>query len=67
MNKETVRKKMKERLNRQTKLERRTKSKAIQKKLFSRKEFLTSKCMMLYVSKGTAEVETGPIIKKALS
>ena len=67
MNKETVRKKMKERLNRQTKLERRTKSKAIQKKLFSRKEFLTSKCMMLYVSKGTAEVETGSIIKKALS
>ncbi|MDP8229837.1 MAG: 5-formyltetrahydrofolate cyclo-ligase [Candidatus Gorgyraea atricola] len=65
--KEVLRKKMRQLLNRQTKLERRIKSKAIQKKLFSQKEFLTSKCVMLYVSKGTAEVEAGPIIKKALS
>ncbi len=66
MNKEDLRKKMKQRLNHQTKVERRRKSKIIQENLFRQKEFLSSKCVMLYVSKGTAEVETRPIIKKAL-
>jgi len=66
MNKEDLRKKMKQRLNHQTKVERRRKSKIIQENLFRQKEFSSSKCVMLYVSKGTAEVQTGPIIKKAL-
>lgn len=57
---------MRERLKDQRKSERRTKSTSIQKKLFCKKKFLSSKCIMLYVSKGTGEVETGPIIKKAL-
>lgn len=66
MNKEVLRKKMKKRLNNQIKAERSRKSRIIQKRLFSEKEFLESKCVMLYVSRGTAEVQTGPIIKKAL-
>jgi 5-formyltetrahydrofolate cyclo-ligase len=64
--KEILRKIMKQKLNLQKKSERRKKSRIIQEKLFSQKEFLASKCIMLYVSKGTPEVETGPIIKKAL-
>ncbi|MFH1782938.1 MAG: 5-formyltetrahydrofolate cyclo-ligase [Candidatus Omnitrophota bacterium] len=64
--KEKIRLEMKNRLNNQTVLERRKKSTLIQKKLFSKFEFKTSKCIMLYVSKGTGEVETAPIIKKAI-
>lgn len=64
--KEILRKKMKQKLISQKQSERRNKSRIIQKKLFTQKEFLTSKRVMLYVSKGTGEVETGPIIKKAL-
>lgn len=65
--KEILRKKMKQRLSRQKKSERRKKSRLIQKKVFSQKEFLSSRCVMLFVSKGTDEVDTGPIIKKALN
>jgi len=61
-----LRKKMKKMLKSQKRSERRKKSRVIQKKLFTQKEFLASDCVMLYVSKGTDEVETGPIIKKAL-
>lgn len=64
--KQVLRKKIIDKLNCQTSVERRKNSKLIQKKLFSQKEFSISKCVMLYVSKGTGEVETGPIIKKAL-
>ena len=65
--KEVLRKQMKQKIGSQKKEERRRKSRIIQNKLFSQKEFLASKCTMLYVSKGTGEVETGPIIKKAFS
>ncbi|MFH1478913.1 MAG: 5-formyltetrahydrofolate cyclo-ligase [Candidatus Omnitrophota bacterium] len=65
--KEELRQKMKKRLSKQKVSERRKKSSIIQKRLFKQTEFLASKCIMLYVSKGTGEVETGPIIKKALS
>ncbi|MBU1061404.1 MAG: 5-formyltetrahydrofolate cyclo-ligase [Candidatus Omnitrophica bacterium] len=64
--KELLRIVMKRKLDFQNKLERRKKSKIIQGKVFAQEEFLASKCIMLYVSKGTGEVETGPIIKKAL-
>ena len=64
--KEVLRKKMKQKLNSQKQSERRNKSRIIQKKLFSQIEFLRSKRIMLYVSKGTGEVETTPIIKKSL-
>jgi 5-formyltetrahydrofolate cyclo-ligase len=64
--KEVLRKIMKNKLAHQIQIERRNNSTLIQRKLFVQKEFLTSKCIMLYVSRGTAEVETGPIIKKAL-
>lgn len=67
MNKEDLRKSMKDKLNKQTILERRTKSRLIQTKLFRQDEFLSSKCVMLYVSKGTGEVDTSPIINKALN
>lgn len=63
--KEPLRKKMKRKLGLQTRSERRRKSGIIQEKLFSKEEFLTSRCIMLYVSKGTGEVETGPMIEKA--
>jgi len=65
--KEALRRKMIRKLNFQIRSERRKKSKIIQRKVFAQKEFLASKCVMLYVSKGTCEVETGPMIKKALS
>ena len=64
--KQVLREKMKRRLNSQKKSERRKKSTIIQKELFAQGEFLTSRCIMLYVSRGTREVETGSIIKKAL-
>ncbi|MFC1666892.1 5-formyltetrahydrofolate cyclo-ligase [Candidatus Omnitrophota bacterium] len=64
--KQTLRKKMKRRLRLQKKLERRKKSSVIQRNLFGQREFLKSNCVMLYVSKGTGEVDTTPIIKKAL-
>jgi len=64
--KEILRKRMKQRLNSQKTSERRKRSRTIQKKVFSQKEFLASRCVMLYVSRETGEVETGPIIKKAL-
>ena len=64
--KEILRKKMKKILSSQKQSERRKKSTIIQKKLFKQKEFLTSKRVMLYVSRGTDEVETVPIIRKAL-
>ncbi|PIW68787.1 MAG: 5-formyltetrahydrofolate cyclo-ligase, partial [Candidatus Omnitrophica bacterium CG12_big_fil_rev_8_21_14_0_65_42_8] len=64
--KEIVRKKMKIRMRYQKSSERRQRSRIIHKRLFLREDFLNSKCVMLYVSKGTGEVETGPIIKKAL-
>ncbi|MDP6685747.1 MAG: 5-formyltetrahydrofolate cyclo-ligase [Candidatus Omnitrophota bacterium] len=57
---------MKKKLLSQTKAERRNKSRVIQDKIFAKKEFLSSKCVMLYVSKGTKEVDTGPIIRSAL-
>lgn len=65
--KRILRKKMKQKLAHQSQSERRKKSTVIQRKIFTQKEFVSSKCIMLYVSKGTREVETGPIIKKALS
>ena len=65
--KEELRKKMRQRLNRQKGSERSKNSRVIEEKLLSEKEFLTSKRVMLYVSKGTGEVETGRIIKKALN
>ena len=65
--KRIIRKKMRQKLNHQSQSERRKKSTVIQKKIFAQKEFVSSKCIMLYVSKGTREVETGPIIKKAIS
>jgi 5-formyltetrahydrofolate cyclo-ligase len=64
--KEIVRKKMKMKLKSQKGSERRQRSRIIHKKLFLNEDFLNSRCVMLYVSKGTREVETGPIIKKAL-
>lgn len=64
--KEVLRKKMKAKLDSQKQSERRKKSSIIQKRLFELKEFTDSRCVMLYVSRGTGEVETGPIIKKAL-
>ena len=64
--KELLRKRMKQRLDSQTFSERRKRSRVIQKRLLSQRKFLASKCVMLYVSKGTGEVETGPLIKKAL-
>lgn len=64
--KEALREKMRQKLNCQTGSERRKKSLVIQKKLFAQKDFLASRCVMLYVSKETGEVETGPVIKKAL-
>ncbi|MEE8317521.1 MAG: 5-formyltetrahydrofolate cyclo-ligase [Candidatus Omnitrophota bacterium] len=64
--KKALRRSMKLKIDSQSKSERRKKSTIIQKKLFARKEFLASKCIMVYVSKGTGEVETGPIIEKAL-
>jgi len=64
--KEAIRKRMKIRIKNQNDSERRKRSRIIQNKIFSNKGFVTSKCVMLYVSKGTGEVQTGPIIKKAL-
>ena len=64
--KETLRKKMKKMLKSQKRSERRKKSRIIEKKLFAQNEFLASNCVMLYVSRGTDEVETVPIIRKAL-
>lgn len=58
---------MRERLMLQAESERRKKSRLIQRKLFQQEEFLSSKCVMLYISRGTGEVETGPIVTKALS
>jgi 5-formyltetrahydrofolate cyclo-ligase len=63
--KEVLRKKMKTKIKIQKGSERRQRSKTIHKKLFIHEDFLKSKCVMLYVSKGTGEVETRPIIKKA--
>jgi len=65
--KEIVRKKMKIRMRDQKVSERRKRSRVIHRKLFLNEDFLNSKCVMLYVSKGTGEVETGPIIKQALA
>jgi 5-formyltetrahydrofolate cyclo-ligase len=65
--KENIRKKMKIKINSQKGDKRRQRSRVIHKKLFIHEDFLKSKCVMLYVSKGTGEVETGPIIKKALT
>ncbi len=58
---------MKKKIFDQKALERRKKSTIIQKELFSLDEFIASNVVMLYVSKGTKEVETGPIIKKAIN
>lgn len=63
--KEALREKMKTKIKSQKILERRQRSKAVHKKLFIHEDFLKSKCVMLYISKGTGEVETRPIIKKA--
>lgn len=65
--KEALRKKMKTKIESQKGSERRQRSRVVHKKLFLNKDFLKSKCVMLYVSKGTKEVETGPIIKQALT
>jgi 5-formyltetrahydrofolate cyclo-ligase len=64
--KEVLRKKILMKIKTQKESERRQRSKVIHKKLFIHEDFLKSKCVMLYCSKGTGEVETGPIIKKAL-
>lgn len=64
--KEVIRKKMKIKIQRQKGSERRQRSRIIHKKLFFNEDFLKSKCVMFYCSKGTGEVGTGPIIKKAL-
>ena len=64
--KKALRKKMKLKIDSQKVSERRQRSSVIHKKLFSNEDFLKSKCLMLYCSRGTGEVETGPIIKKAL-
>jgi len=64
--KRDLRKKMIMKMKSQKGSERRTRSKVIQKKIFLQEDFLKSRCVMLYVSRGTGEVETGPIIKKAL-
>jgi len=64
--KEVLRKKMKTKIRSQKGSERRQRSSAIRKKLFLNEDFLKSKCVMLYCSKGTGEVETSSIIKKAL-
>jgi 5-formyltetrahydrofolate cyclo-ligase len=64
--KEALRRTMKMRIKNQKGSERRKRSKIIQEKIFCNEDFLTSGCVMLYVSKGTGEVETSPIIKKAL-
>lgn len=64
--KEVLRKKMKTKIENQKESERRKRSKEVHEKVFLNEDFLKSKCVMLYVSKGTGEVETGPIIKKAL-
>ncbi|MBU1006886.1 MAG: 5-formyltetrahydrofolate cyclo-ligase [Candidatus Omnitrophica bacterium] len=65
--KETFRKKMKKMLKLQKQSERRKRSKVIREQLFEDKDFLASKRVMLYVSRGTGEVETGRIITKALN
>ncbi len=65
--KKALRKKMKLKIESQKVSERRQRSSVIHKKLFSNEDFLKSKCLMLYCSRGTGEVETGPIIKKALT
>ncbi len=64
--KEALRRKMKTKIRSQKESERRQRSRAIRKKLFLNEDFLKSKCVMLYCSKGTGEVETSSIIKKAL-
>jgi len=64
--KEVIRKKIKMKMRNQKGAERSRRSRVIHKKIFIKKEFLNAKRVMLYVSKGTGEVETGPIIKKAL-
>jgi len=64
--KKALRKTMKLKIESQKVSERRQRSRTIHKKLFSKESFLKSKCLMLYCSNGTGEVETGPIIKKAL-
>lgn len=65
--KKVLRRKMKLKIEGQKVSERRQKSRVVHKKLFSNEDFLKSKCLMLYCSRGTGEVETGPIIKKALT
>ena len=65
--KDGLRRKMKIKIKHQKAQERRKRSGVIHKKLFLNEDFLKSRCAMLYVSKGTGEVETGPIIKKALT
>ena len=64
--KKFVRKKMKIKIKSQKGSERRQRSRVVCKKLFLNEDFLKSRCVMLYCSKGTGEVETGPIIKKAI-
>ena len=64
--KEFVRKKMKMKIKSQKGSERRQRSRVVCEKLFLNEDFLKSKCVMLYCSRGTGEVETGPIIKKAV-
>ncbi len=66
LEKEAIREKIKMKIKSQKVSERRQKSRVIHEKVFLNEDFLKSKCVMLYVSKGTGEVETGPIIKKAL-
>lgn len=65
--KRVLREKMMKKIESQKGSERRKRSSIIQKKIFSENAFLRSKCVMLYVSRGTKEVETWPIIKKAFA
>lgn len=61
-----LRKKMRVKIKAQNESERRKRSTIVQSKIFSCKDFLDARCIMFYVSKGTGEVETGPLIKRAL-
>jgi 5-formyltetrahydrofolate cyclo-ligase len=64
--KAALRAKMKLKMKKQAYLERRQNSIIVQKKVLSEKDFLKANCVMLYVSKGTREVQTDILINKAL-
>lgn len=61
-----LRAKMKLKLKAQKYLERRQNSSIVQKKVLSEKDFLKAECVMMYVSRGTREVQTDILMNKAL-